>query len=220
MESEYSARVESAKSSFPFFMIFILLLVFLSFGLAFYYRQRFGKLKDSLYVYYSNYSNEPRHFDNPIYSSTSQPSTSALLNNVNKNTNMLKSKLNFDSNNLESDDKSYNSSSNNIYVELEDDKLNKVSNFYHTIDEMNLKPKRLNNGIWLFSYFNDDTDLLFLLDLLSPSTSSPSKTKLLPSPPRPLSYVNTSVMNDYDIPKSSKAKTRFPPSSDDDTDTK
>ncbi|KPM09153.1 hypothetical protein QR98_0076860, partial [Sarcoptes scabiei] len=159
---------------------------------GYYYRRKFIQLKDLLYVEYSNIyagsqTSEPRHFDNPVYSSMPGFSKNKFLNNFNqvnggivgKNINLL--------NNKQKDHKIGNSNSiyevpnNNLYVDLENEHSkvqNKSNNFYHSIDELeteiNCKPNGNNNDI--------------SIDKNIPSCSSDSSTK---------------NSNDYDIPKNS-----------------
>lgn len=162
LETAYSAQVEvqHAQSDWKFSLISIgVIIVFVALLCAIiYYRRRFSTLKELLYVQYSNHRNnsEPRHFDNPVYSTTPNNNTKLLnnlhnatpMNSSSKNTNMIKNKLNFDDFDPEKTDtfgNHYEVGSNNLYVEFDDDKSNKLNNFYHTIDEIGHKSDS-NNG--------------------------------------------------------------------------
>ncbi len=147
IDKEYSAQVEEHKTSgFPFIVFFCVITLVITGVAAFYYRRKFTELKELLYVEYSNYtgSAEPRHFDNPVYASMPSNSNTKLLNNAStsnqlKNTNLIKSKMHFDDLEHERPEavgNVYETANTNLYVEVDENKLNKDNNFYHTIDEI------------------------------------------------------------------------------------
>lgn len=155
-----SAQIASSSSgaATSFIIVFVLIICVALGFVTIYYRRRFKQLKDSLCVEYNNYynSSEPRHFDNPVYSTgnTMPTNNTKLLNNFNnspghlaKNTNLLKSKIfnDFDCDKMDPSDL-YEVPNSNLYVEVDEDKISKASNFYHTIDELdaNRKAKSLN----------------------------------------------------------------------------
>lgn len=166
MSAQIDDRSSSLGVSFTVAIIFIIILA-LSF-VAYYYRRKFEQLKDLLYVEYNNFSSEqPRHFDNPVYASMPSNNTK-LLNNLNnsvninspKNTNLIKSKL-FNDFDYEKSDSSnvYEVPNNNLYVEVDEDKC-KSNNFYHTIDEVDIQnisnSKSLNVNGGMFNCYSID----------------------------------------------------------------
>lgn len=160
------------------------------------YKRKLKNLKELLYVEYSNYSNpeQPRHFDNPVYSSMPSNSTKLLNNNLSantasKNTNLIKSKI---LNDFEHEKPElgnlYETTNSNLYVELDEDKTSKVNNFYHTIDEIDA------------SYKADSPRPIPPNNVLS-FVPQPSTSKNLPH------YVNN-LVNDYDVPKPPSQQSR------------
>lgn len=152
LEKEFSAQTNEAhySSGIPLLVVFCVCVILVATSVAYYYRRKLSQLKEMLYVEYSNYNNsEPRHFDNPVYSSMPSNSASKLLNNANannslKNTNLIKSKMHFDDFDQKSPElgNHYETTNHgNIYVELDDDKASKANNFYHTIDEIDTSYK-------------------------------------------------------------------------------
>ena len=142
----------STGSSIGFWLLFFIMAIFATTMFFIYYRKRLNIKDLSYYVQYFNHhsSMEPRHFDNPVYSSTSTTaaaaaasssmttSSSGLLNNCThinngfsgKNINLIQnSKFNdFEKPSLSSTTFGIGSSSSNHY-EVPN------NNVYHTIDE-------------------------------------------------------------------------------------
>lgn len=140
----------------PVFLFAVLLILCTIMALVgIYYRRKFVELKDLLYVEYSNQPQEPRHFDNPVYASTTtcnNRENSKLLNNLSgiinnnlgsKNTNITKCKWDeFDKKADSIISNVYEVPNNNFYSDIDDDiskVSNKSANFYHTIDELDHK---------------------------------------------------------------------------------